>query len=334
MDVAGDPPAFGDGFRQPRELVLEQDDVGDAFGHLGPRAHRHRQPRLLERGDVVDAVADHRRVAARFAQRRRPVPSSARARSGRRSCSRCAASASALRVGGQVGPLDRAGVGGHADRAGDRGHGRAGVAGDQLQVDFLLAHEGDRLPRVRAQRLFEHDQRQRRRGAAAALRRGRRAAARRTRRRRRPAGRSPVSRSSARCRPAGRLSAPAPLEHVGRAHHVAAAADRAGRSTSTPRRRAPRRCTRLGLAGEALGDRLQRAVALAGAGGEAGQRRAGRRRLDAVGDLDPDQLAARRRSASRSCRRRSCRRRRAPRSRSSAGRACCVRAAAPRRRRR
>jgi hypothetical protein len=53
-----------------------------------------------------------------------------------------------LGVLGQLGPSIDAGVRGHADRVGDRGHGRRGVAGDQLQVDFLLAHEGDRLGRV------------------------------------------------------------------------------------------------------------------------------------------------------------------------------------------
>ena len=29
VDVAGDPPALGDRARQHRELVVEQDDVGD-----------------------------------------------------------------------------------------------------------------------------------------------------------------------------------------------------------------------------------------------------------------------------------------------------------------
>ena len=148
--------------RQARELVLEQDDVGDPLRHLGARAHRHRQPRLLQRRHVVDAVADHRRVAAGVAAAPRPAPSSARARSGRRSCSRCAASASSSGSLGQVGPSITPASARHADRVGDRGHGRARVAGDQLQVDLLLAHELDRLGGVGAQRLLEHDQRQRR----------------------------------------------------------------------------------------------------------------------------------------------------------------------------
>ena len=70
VDVPGDAPALGDRARQPRELVLQQDDVGDALGDLAARAHRHRHPRLLQRGDVVDAVADHRREPARARERR------------------------------------------------------------------------------------------------------------------------------------------------------------------------------------------------------------------------------------------------------------------------
>ena len=77
VDVAGDPPALADRLGQPRELVFEQDDVGDALGHLGARAHRHRHPRPLQRRHVVDAVADHRHVAPGVDQRARPAPSSA-----------------------------------------------------------------------------------------------------------------------------------------------------------------------------------------------------------------------------------------------------------------
>ena len=70
VDVAGDPAALGDRPRQARELVLEQDDVGDPLGDLAARAHRDRHPRPLQRRDVVDPVADHRHEAAALRQRR------------------------------------------------------------------------------------------------------------------------------------------------------------------------------------------------------------------------------------------------------------------------
>ena len=161
VDVAGDPPALGDRLRQARELVLEQDDVGDALGHLAAGAHRHRHPRPLQRRHVVDAVADHRRVAARVRSARdqrllllgldpaedgvapappRPAPRDPRAARGPRSPRRPSGTPTAVR---------------------DRGDGRPGVAGDQLQVDLLVAHQLDRLGGVGAQVLLQHDQRQR-----------------------------------------------------------------------------------------------------------------------------------------------------------------------------
>ena len=69
VDVAGDPPALGDGPRQHRELVAEQDDVGDPLGDLASGAHRDGEPGLLQRRDVVDAVADHRREAPAIGER-------------------------------------------------------------------------------------------------------------------------------------------------------------------------------------------------------------------------------------------------------------------------
>ncbi len=69
VDVAGDPAALADRLGEAPELVFEQDDVGDAFRHLRARAHRHRHPRLLQGGHVVDAVADHRHVAPGVDQR-------------------------------------------------------------------------------------------------------------------------------------------------------------------------------------------------------------------------------------------------------------------------
>ena len=64
-------------------------------------------------------------------------------------------------VGRQLWALDHADALRDADCVGDRGHGLARVAGDQLQVDLLAAHVGDRLGGVGAQRLLEHDQRPR-----------------------------------------------------------------------------------------------------------------------------------------------------------------------------
>ena len=160
VDVAGDPPPLADRLRQARELVFEQDHVGDPLRHLRPRSHRHREPRLLQRRHVVDAVADHRRVAPRRPQR----PDQRLLLLGRDPAEdRVALRRLGQRLGvlGQVGALDHPGVARHADPVGDRGDGRPRVAGDQLQVDVLLAHEGDRLRRVGSQRLLQHDQRQR-----------------------------------------------------------------------------------------------------------------------------------------------------------------------------
>ena len=160
VDVAGDPPPLADRLGQAGELVLEQDDVGDPLGHLGARAHRHREPRLLQRRHVVDPVADHRRVAARGAQRldqrllllgRDPAEDRVALRD----------YGELLRVLGQLGPVDHAGVVGHPDRVCHRRHRRPRVAGDQLQVDVGVAHHGDRRGGVGAQRLLQHDQRDR-----------------------------------------------------------------------------------------------------------------------------------------------------------------------------
>ena len=68
VDVARDPPALADGARQHRELVAQQDDVGDALRDLAAGAHRDRELGLLEGGDVVDAVTDHRREAPALAE--------------------------------------------------------------------------------------------------------------------------------------------------------------------------------------------------------------------------------------------------------------------------
>ena len=72
---------------------------------------------------------------------------------------RSAASPRPALSSGSSDPSITAGLPRHADRLGDGGHGLAGVAGDQLQVDLLGAHELDRLGGVGAQGLLEHDQR-------------------------------------------------------------------------------------------------------------------------------------------------------------------------------
>ena len=140
---------------------LEQDDVGDALGDLAPRSHRDRQPRLLERRDVVDPVADHRREPAALARARRTSAFFCSGRMRQKIVLRSATSAELRCVLGQVGPLDHPGVL-RARRPRRRPRSPSGgVARDQLQVDLLLAHELDRLGGVGAQRLLEHDQRQR-----------------------------------------------------------------------------------------------------------------------------------------------------------------------------
>ena len=50
MDVARDPAALADRAREHRELVAQQDDVGDALGDLAARAHRHGELACLSAG--------------------------------------------------------------------------------------------------------------------------------------------------------------------------------------------------------------------------------------------------------------------------------------------
>ena len=158
MDVARDPATLADAAREHRELVLEQDDVGDPLGDLAARAHRHGQPGLLERRDVVDAVADHPGEPAllREGADKRLLLVRGDAAEDRVALG---GGGEALVVGGELGPLDDARVARHADRVRDRRHGLAGVARDQLEVHVLLAQELDRLGGVGAQLLLEHDQR-------------------------------------------------------------------------------------------------------------------------------------------------------------------------------
>ena len=66
------------------EVAAHEHEVGHALGHLRAAALRDRQPRRLERRHVVDAVADHRHVAAPGRAAPRPRAACPRARSARR----------------------------------------------------------------------------------------------------------------------------------------------------------------------------------------------------------------------------------------------------------
>ena len=69
LEVAEHLAALGDHRRHSCEIAANEHDVGDALRHLRAGALRDREPRLLQRGYVVDAVADHRHVVARLGQR-------------------------------------------------------------------------------------------------------------------------------------------------------------------------------------------------------------------------------------------------------------------------
>ena len=268
-------------------------------------------------GHVVDAVADHRRVAARGRERadqrllllgadpaedrvaaRRPRP----ARRARRAAR---------------GPRSRRRPPARRPRRRPRSPSRG--ASPEISFRSIFCSRMNAIVSAASGRSVSSSTTSASGETAAAPRpRGRRAA--------RP-GRAPnattrrpaaVCCSSLRCELGRQLQRSLRGEHVGRAQHVGLAAARrpaSARSTSTPRRTAPRRRPAPPFAGVVLGDRLEGAVALAGAGGEPRQRLVGRAGAGGVGDLDPDQLQLAARSASRSCRRRSCRPRRGSRSR-------------------
>ena len=69
LDVAQDLAALGHHPGHDGEVVADEHEVGDRARHLRPRALRDREARLLERGHVVDPVADHRHVAAGVGER-------------------------------------------------------------------------------------------------------------------------------------------------------------------------------------------------------------------------------------------------------------------------
>ena len=106
---------------------------------------------------------------------------------------------------------------------------------------------------------------------------------------RRPAA---VSSSSLRGQPRRQGQRPGLGEDVGRAQHIGGAAGAVRERDAAPlplRGEGHLGADPAGLAGVALGDRLQRPVAVTGAGGEAPQRGRADRRVDPLGELDPGQ---------------------------------------------
>ena len=135
-------------------------EIGDRARHLRARALRDREPRLLERGHVVHAVADHRHVAPVGGERLddRALALGRDAADRRRRHERLAQRG---RLGRERLAVERRGRSGDARVAGDRAHGRRRVAREDLQRDLLLDEERDRLGRVRSQPLGEHDEAER-----------------------------------------------------------------------------------------------------------------------------------------------------------------------------
>ena len=123
LDVAEDPPALGDHRRDRREVAVDEHDVGDGLRHLRARALRDREARRLQRGHVVDAVADHRHVAAAAAQRLDDA---------------------ALALGRDP-PDDR-------ERRGERGRAPTSPLGQLAAVERRLASRDARVARDRAHR--------------------------------------------------------------------------------------------------------------------------------------------------------------------------------------
>ena len=178
-----------------------------------PGSHRDREAGALQRRDVVDAVADHRREPPAVGERadeRLLLLGSDPAEDGvlsaacgeRRPCRR------------QVGPLDHAGVRGHPDRLRDRGHRLARVARDQLQVDLLVAHEVDRLA-ASGRRVSSSTTSARGSSGGGGWRPGRAAAPRGPRRRRRRGARRRCARRRSLAAPAGACRTPRPASTSG-----------------------------------------------------------------------------------------------------------------------
>ena len=224
-------------------------EVGDRARHLRARALGDREPRLLERGDVVDAVAEHRRRT----RRRRPARRTTRALSSgemrpiagaaRTASSSASGSRRAARRRRAPAPIRR-----DARVARDRADRRRAVAGEHLERDLLGGEEGDRVgrrsARSRSARTTSAERAQRRPGSGG-VGRGRR-------QRRAAAARAPARggrrrpRSDARSRSASRRRR---AKRLRRAEHEPVAVQ-LERAPAPPRRE------------RHLGRRLQRAVAV------------------------------------------------------------------------
>ena len=158
-----DALALEDRLGQGREGVLEQHDVGDRAGRLAAALHRDAQLRLLERQDVVDAVADHGHpfaALARSAATRRALsdggtrPNTERVRDGLRQRRRRPCCSSSR-------PGDRLPVQAQPDLAGERRHGHRVVTRDELERHARVREAGERGACVRPDLLLEHQHAQR-----------------------------------------------------------------------------------------------------------------------------------------------------------------------------
>ena len=68
LQVAEDLASLGDHSGHGAEVAAHEHEVGDALCHLRAAPLGDRQPCLLERGYVVDPVAQHRDIAPLVAQ--------------------------------------------------------------------------------------------------------------------------------------------------------------------------------------------------------------------------------------------------------------------------
>ena len=317
------PSATARGSRENWSLSRTMSAI--ALGDLAARAHRHRQPGPLQRRHVVDAVADHRRVAPALGERRDqrllllgPDPAEDRVRLGHLG----QRGAVARQLVARRSPRPRSGTPTAAATA-------VTVSGASPEISFrsiccsrmnsiVSAASGRSVSSstISASGVISGAPRERGRRAA-------RPTARPKATTRRPLA---VCSSSSCCSGRGQLQRAAGGQHVGRAEHVGLAAALPSsvsplhfhseeNGTSAVTFSAVRRDSCSAIASSV---RLRSP----GAGGEPRQRLRRPRSGSALGDLDRDQLQARRWSGSRSCPRRSCRRRPATRSPPSAGPGC------------
>ena len=253
-----------------------------------PGAHGDCHPRLLQCRDVVHPVADHRHEPAALRQGRDQRllllgPDAAEDRV-------------LLRDSSQRGPVVGKLITGHdsgsrrdTDGGGDRGDGLLRVARDQLQVHLPVAHVSNGLARIGPQGLLEHDQcdrsdRRRRVGVGVVGQAARGA----------PEGDDPAPglrvRLEAPLQRHGQRQGAAADQHVGGAEHVGLAPPEGqsaplplgGEGNLGPDPLAARRVV--------LGDRLQRPVALPGAGRESSQGPLRPACLLGIGDVHRNEL--------------------------------------------